>query len=491
MNIDNNGDAMRQIRRSVHLAHFEKPNATPLLGARIRGKNAAIVVILFFLVFHLSSFQYKITKQYSLTYATLRGSVESLEANVVWDDGRSNDNNVATNDTTTNSRVSPIAGIHSEKKSKEISSTDPVSVTKTNTSKAKTSPMEPFFPIRTKMIEGKTKAIGGNETLLHDNTPPITFLVILSGEFGNNLQKSIYGWTIAKMAYDEFGLRSRLVFSEQLDRRGGVMSKAKRTSEELTRCMPYFDDVDLELGNKLLGSGYFVESTVKLENDDATNTSTIRENLQNLAEHLNQDRHLFQNNDPQDDVGGIVPRVMVRVDNLNIKVPLDLYYDEIYKAFAFDDATCCGKTLINPPESDESVLHYRNFASELKMSRRKRMGFMEMTGDKLVSQVLGHLNPGDKIAVAGRFLDRDSQNNQTEAYELIRGLERKNLTVRFTPGSGSMEDFCFLKKTRKELIGPAKSSFVQLASYLGGPSIQTTRLYSYSQLDGIGEHTKW
>mmetsp|Transcript_21595 Transcript_21595/g.60282 ORF Transcript_21595/g.60282 Transcript_21595/m.60282 type:complete len:82 (-) Transcript_21595:133-378(-) len=42
-----------------------------------------------------------------------------------------------------------------------------------------------------------------------------------------------------------------------------------------------------------------------------------------------------------------------------------------------------------------------------------------------------------------------------------------------------MENFCFLKRARKELVGTAKSSYLQLAAYLGGPSLKLTRMYQY------------
>ena len=74
---------------------------------------------------------------------------------------------------------------------------------------------------------------------------------------------------------------------------------------------------------------------------------------------------------------------------------------------------------------------------------------MELDKEHLYSEVLGHLKAGDKLALAGRNLERDSQNNQTEAYGISKALEAKNLTLRFAPRNTPMENFSFLKKTKK------------------------------------------
>mmetsp|Transcript_21596 Transcript_21596/g.60286 ORF Transcript_21596/g.60286 Transcript_21596/m.60286 type:complete len:82 (-) Transcript_21596:133-378(-) len=42
-----------------------------------------------------------------------------------------------------------------------------------------------------------------------------------------------------------------------------------------------------------------------------------------------------------------------------------------------------------------------------------------------------------------------------------------------------MEIFCFLKRARKELVGNARSTYLKLAAYLGGPSLKLFRMYQY------------
>ena len=95
------------------------------------------------------------------------------------------------------------------------------------------------------------------------------------------------------------------------------------------------------------------------------------------------------------------------------------------------------------------------------------MGFEEMSSHLLAHHVLGHLKEGDELAITGRNLARDSERNDTESYQLVQELRGRNLTLRFAPGNDPMADFCFLTKARKELIGTSKSTYLELASYIG------------------------
>eukprot|EP00536_Pseudo-nitzschia_multiseries_P013241 jgi/Psemu1/309741/fgenesh1_kg.551_\ len=147
------------------------------------------------------------------------------------------------------------------------------------------------------------------------------------------MDKSIFGWAVAKMAYEEFGIRSRLVFSRQRNKRKKVIGKARKTSRELAEC----------------------DRSHKYWSKFDRNITSFRESIRSVVENLKQNLHLFQNNNSNNNNNnnspelndelskfeGIVPRVMLRINSLNIKVPLDLYYDEIFETFAFDDAICC------------------------------------------------------------------------------------------------------------------------------------------------------
>lgn len=330
----------------------------------------------------------------------------------------------------------------------------------------------PFFPIRTIFV---------HENEVDDNSdseiPPITILVMLSGEFGNNLMKTITGWSYAKIAYEKFGLRSRFVFSEQRrGKSGSVYGKAKKTVKELEKCIPQFKGVDFKMGNRLLDEGYFEEIIAG---------DSISERLGILRERLKQHptTHKDETTSLQRAPGTfiIIPRMMIRASKMADWELMDTYYESIKEFLAFDDARCCGETLNVPPLEDETVMHYRNFATEIrKEGRRKRGGFEEMNATEVVSTLLGNLNPLDKIAITGRNFEKESKKNSTKAYNIVRALKERNITVRHSPGSDAMEDFCFLKSAKKEFVGPTKSTFTQMAALMGGPSMKNARLYSYT-----------
>ena len=320
--------------------------------------------------------------------------------------------------------------------------------------------------------------------------PPIlTLLVMLSGEFGNNLLKIIRGWGIAKLAQQEFGLTTRIVFAQQHNKYFSAISKAKQTTRFVKKCFlsPSFNTTDFELGNRLLNESYFHELIipgVKFSLSDGKSTiEDIKKNLKIISDYLGDHPEMVtkENNAirNQSRNQSIVPRLMVTVNSLIINSIVNEFYDAFRKNFVFDNEKCCGNTLKYPPGVNETVLHYRNFQTEMKESTRDRLGFRNLNVSRISSEVLGHLKEGDKIAIAGRNLESNSKKKDTEAYGLVSVLTAKNLTVRFAPGPDAMADFCFLTHARKELIGTSKSTYLQLAAFMGGPSMKLARMYQY------------
>lgn len=343
-------------------------------------------------------------------------------------------------------------------------------------------------------VNTKTKTISIVNT--KTNTKPVlTILVMLSGEFGNNMFKIIRGWGVSRLAEQEFGLKTRLVFSQQRIRgKGKVIQKAIKTAKELERCFVVappllFRADEFRLGNRLLHEKYFREiheipgSNFTLS-DGSSTIQDLRDNLKMLSDHLSNHRELIADDENLRNAaienGSIVPRLMVRVDSLKVYSVVNEFYDDIRKTFVFNEQQCCGETLNQPPNFDETVLHLRNYATEIRKQRiRLAHGFEELDSERLSSEVLGHLKGGDKIALAGRNLKSDAKKNSTEVYRIVSALEAKNLTVRYTPGTSGAEDFCFLTRTKKELIGTPVSTYLELAAFLAGPSLELTRLYQY------------
>jgi len=208
--------------------------------------------------------------------------------------------------------------------------------------------------------------------------------------------------------------------------------------------------------------------------------------FQNISDHLRDHPELIaaqkgSNKDTVVENGLVVPRTMVKTNKILVDLFFDKYYDDILKLFVLNEKKCCGKAMVYPPANDEVVLHLRNFATELDgQEKREKMGFQELDSHRISTEVLGHLKAGDKLALVGRNLESDAQDKSTEAYQIVSALEPKNLTLRYSSFSSPLEDFCFLKKTKRELIGNYKSTFLTLAAFWAGSSLKSIKLYQYT-----------
>jgi hypothetical protein len=110
--------------------------------------------------------------------------------------------------------------------------------------------------------------------------------------------------------------------------------------------------------------------------------------------------------------------------------------------------------------------HFRNFHTELP--RAKKLGFEELNPNRTAEELFGHLQPGDKVAITTRF-------NNAVAQVYVKQLQQRGLQVRTITGQSSVQDFCFLMKARKELVGSRDSSFTRWAAVLG--DAKRARLY--------------
>jgi len=300
--------------------------------------------------------------------------------------------------------------------------------------------------------------------------------------------KIFRGWGIAKLAEREFGLSTKLVFAQQTKRRGGIMPKGVATAKRLRRCWTSPSDfksaIIFELGNKLLKKKYFQDVESKLPknftlSDGLSTLHDLKQHLGDLSEFIKNNpdwvnKHNATNEYPD------VPRMMVQVSSLTVYPIIDEFYDDLRRTFVFDDKHCCGSTLENPPLPDESILHLRNYATEFKKERQVSLGFEEIPSDRLVNEVLGHLKAGDRLALLGRNLEKESEKEGTQAQNIIEAIRSKNFTMRFAPSTDDpMADLCFLTHSKKELIGNPKSTYFELAAYLGKDDMQLVRSYQY------------
>jgi hypothetical protein len=147
-------------------------------------------------------------------------------------------------------------------------------------------------------------------------------------------------------------------------------------------------------------------------------------------------------------------------ESLDNNLLVDHYLDDFRKLFVINPE-CCDQV----PDPDESVLHYRNFATELRQSR----GLEDVSPQQTASVLFGHLKAGDKIAITAR-----EHNERLQAH--VDALEARGLQVRVISGQGGIQDFCFLAKAEKELVGNFQSTFAFWAAMLG--TARRARLYT-------------
>jgi hypothetical protein len=98
-----------------------------------------------------------------------------------------------------------------------------------------------------------------------------------------------------------------------------------------------------------------------------------------------------------------------------------------------------------------------------------KLGFHEATPIQVAHVLLKHLREGDRVAILSRFGQRHAQ-----AY--VDALESRGLQVRFVSGQSGVQDFCFLRHARKEMVGVALSTYFLWAAYLSN----CTRVAAYS-----------
>ncbi len=98
------------------------------------------------------------------------------------------------------------------------------------------------------------------------------------------------------------------------------------------------------------------------------------------------------------------------------------------------------------------------------------MGFDELDPNRTAHELFGHLQPGDKVAITTRY------GSDPSIQPYVDALTNRSLHVRVIQDQTGVQDFCFLLRAKKELVGVAESTYTLWAGYLGNAS--KVRLYS-------------
>jgi hypothetical protein len=365
----------------------------------------------------------------------------------------------------------------------------------TNRSQSETPSIRPFEePNKTSAIKDNTNA---DDMPLNRREMPISVVVQLSGEMGNNLHKIAFGRALQNLAKERYRMDTQLVFRRQ--ERGGKWVFAKK---DIQQCFPNLRHVDFQLGNSdefdtrrsqqanWLGRDAF--QLLQLQN--GINSSHIDKGLEYL-------HHLVANR---------TDRTIMEPPNANISLPfiyslafvdyslIDRYYNDFRELFTFDELACCNLV----PDADESVFvskkvqtlsfcgcmlcypnhgsylvyhlllslcqHFRNYIAELPR-KWKSKGYEELSANQTANELFEHLQPGEKVAIVSRL-----QTLNTLAY--ADALKERGLEVRSISQLTGVQDFCFLLNTKRDLAGHARSTFLLWSAFLGNAT--TNWLYS-------------
>jgi hypothetical protein len=336
----------------------------------------------------------------------------------------------------------------------------------------------------TEQLEAQRETVGNgkNATTAEDEmvaTPPhlrrnITLVAHLRGQMGNNLGVLAHAYAV-RLAIE----RTYPHISINLVGQHQAAPKWKSTAQNLKTCFPSLRNFQFEGGNwdseyrtRLQQQNRWLRLGSK-KSDSTRNLLHVDESCPNrglcwreTAEFL---QSLLQQQTENPDVTMIqepanatvsLPFLSSRSISI-LDVLVDEFYDEIRKWFTLDPA-CCKER----PQQDEVVFHLRNFATESKLLLTK--GYQELDPNSTAELLFGNLKPGDKIAIVSRFTDT------VQPY--VAALESRGLSVRVIRNQTSVEDFCFLQSTKKELVGAKMSTFANWAAVLG--EAEQSRLYS-------------
>jgi hypothetical protein len=340
------------------------------------------------------------------------------------------------------------------------------------------------FLSETEQPEAQRETVGNgkNVTTAEDKevaTPPrprrnITLVAHLRGQMGNNLGVLAHAYAV-RLAIE----RTYPHISINLVGQHQNAHKWKSTARNLQTCFPSLRNFQFEGGNwdseyrtRLQQQNKWLKLGTK-KSDSTRNLLHVDESCPNRGlcwrETADFLQSLLQQQTENPDVKMIQesPNATVSLPFLSsrsmsiLDVLVDEFYDEIRQWLTLD-AACCKER----PEEGEVVFHLRNFATESKVLLSK--GYQELDPNSTAELLFAHLRPGDKIAIVSRFTD------SVQPY--VKALESRGLSVRVIRNQTSVEDFCFLQSSKKELVGAKMSTFVNWAAVLG--EAEQSRLYS-------------
>jgi hypothetical protein len=222
---------------------------------------------------------------------------------------------------------------------------------------------------------------------------------------------------------------------------------------------------------------YFNESDWLMFTETTYGSSTyasLRNNidrLANITENIISDRRNAELGKIRSNISSMPPEksfnypptlpIVLRIDMMATLTLLDMFFADVFQLLAFDDERCCAAR----PYEDETVFHFRGFQHELKKRKQEFPpkfveSYQELDPNRTAYELLAHLRWGDKVVLLSRF----SEEDVLQPY--INSMKDRGLQVRVITGQTGVQDLCFLKSAKKELVGFHRSSYFRYAALM-------------------------
>eukprot|EP00980_Cylindrotheca_fusiformis_P008451 scaffold1786_cov138-Cylindrotheca_fusiformis.AAC.9 len=300
----------------------------------------------------------------------------------------------------------------------------------------------------------------------------VSVVVQLSGGMGNNVLRMANGICIKHAIENELGLRADIILRAQEQSKWKFAMLAMKAVFPKTRRLNFREGNSKEFGLARKQQAEWLSQLKSAKKVDLTNitipkvlekTCKFERCHRDLIQLLNQTWYLDRPSIPLDSNFSI-PHIYA--DTMADAYCWDVMYDELKAFFKVDTERICKKI----PEPDETVFHYRNFATEIPKVAITG-GFEEMGPNMTANSLFKNYTSGEKVAIVSRF--RQNAGPYLRALKDIKGIK-----AHYVNRQTAEQDFCYLLKAKKELVGGKRSTFALVAGYLG--DAKRARLYSWN-----------
>mmetsp|Transcript_21651 Transcript_21651/g.35794 ORF Transcript_21651/g.35794 Transcript_21651/m.35794 type:complete len:448 (+) Transcript_21651:3-1346(+) len=368
-----------------------------------------------------------------------------------------------------NVRIEPLSAVPSSLLTDKV---------KTNATET-VSPPPPTLTNVIAVSPGMINATDRPSSLHQGSTPvghpdnPVTILVSLGGEMGNQISIMAHGYALKWMLEEDYNISAVTVLKHQKN------AKWIRARESMVTCYPKIRSMDFEEGNvpefdertnqqsRWLGNHAMDRLNLRTRNSEVD----IRESLEILVQALSNPTG---KPDVPPNANCTLPFIRTSTYAIGGYVN-ERYYDKHRNLFQFDydNPKCCGS---ERPQANERVIHVRGYSGEMARKFKKK-GFEELSANKTADELLGAAtNRDEPITVLSRFASIG-----TSYVDVLQARGWKN--ARFLTTETGEQSFCYLMRAQKEMIGYSMSSFASWGAMLGDAT--KARLYSLKTAERV------